>query len=131
MADNITARDAGGTTRTLATKELAGNVHSPKHTVVKQTGAEVDFATQATLALALAAIQALAPAGGAIAVTPNDGTDLADVRGIYVGTGGDLAVQIGGANRTFKNVTSGSTLPIKATRVRATGTTATDILALT
>lgn len=47
MADNITARDGGGATRTLATKELAGSVHVPKHIVVDITGATVDFATGA------------------------------------------------------------------------------------
>lgn len=47
MADNITARDASGTTRTLATKELSGGAHASKHVVVKSTGSEVDFATAA------------------------------------------------------------------------------------
>ena len=38
MADNITARDASGATKTLGTKEVAGSVHISKHTVVDQTG---------------------------------------------------------------------------------------------
>jgi len=56
MADNITARDASGTTRTLATKELSGGAHASKHVVVKSTGSEVDFATAAKQDAILAAL---------------------------------------------------------------------------
>lgn len=64
------------------------------------------------------------------AVTPSDSADLSDVtRGIYVGGAGDLTVAMSGTNVTISGVTSGTFLPIRATRVLATGTTATKITA--
>ncbi|WP_425105493.1 spike base protein, RCAP_Rcc01079 family [Ancylobacter sp.] len=72
-----------------------------------------------------------APASGIIAVTPSDTVDLATVsRGIFVGTGGNISLICGGTTGLFKNVPSGTTLPVCASRVRATGTTAADIIAL-
>lgn len=64
------------------------------------------------------------------AITPNDSADV-NARGLYVGTGGDLKVtpQVG-ADVTFKNVPSGTTLAIFVKRVLSTGTTAGDIVAL-
>ncbi len=73
------------------------------------------------------------PARAAAAVTPNDDTDLAGgCRGLYVGTGGDLALILAedSAAVTFKNAISGTVLPLCVKRVKATGTTATDIVAL-
>ncbi len=71
-------------------------------------------------------------ADGATAVTPSDSTELSNVRALYVGVAGDLAVVMknGGAAVTFKNAPIG-TLPIRVTKVMATNTTATNILALT
>ena len=52
---------------------------------------------------------------------PSDAADLAVTpKGIYVGTGGV----------TFRNLPSGSLLPVRARRVLATGTTAADMLVL-
>ncbi len=76
-----------------------------------------------------------APATLAIAVTPHNSNPLTDVpKALYVGVGGDI-VMVGSsntsaANTTFKNVPSGAILPFRAYYIRATGTTATDILAL-
>lgn len=74
------------------------------------------------------------PAYRAAAITPNDGTDLAFVtRGIYVGVTGDVAVNMAntpGANVIFKAVPAGSLLPLAVARVLATGTTATNIVAV-
>ena len=72
------------------------------------------------------------PAEDALPVSPSDDVDLTYVtRWIYVGAGGDLVViMANGVEATFANVTPGSLLPIRATRVKATGTTATLILAL-
>lgn len=73
------------------------------------------------------------PAGSAIAVTPSDATVIPVTRGLYVGTGGTLAVTMAGSQTvaTFTNVANGTLLPIQVTQVRATGTvSATDILAL-
>jgi hypothetical protein len=73
------------------------------------------------------------PALGWYAVTPSDSTDLATpARALYVGTGGNVALDDGDGHTAvvFKNVASGAVLPVRAVRVRATSTTATDIVAL-
>jgi hypothetical protein len=73
------------------------------------------------------------PAFAAIAVTPNDGADLANVsRGLWVGQGGDVAVILATdtASVIIANVSGGSLLPIRVKRVLATGTTATALVAL-
>lgn len=76
--------------------------------------------------------QLSAPATGAFAITPSDSTDFSTaVRGIYVGVGGDVVVvcKEGGAV-TFKNAVAGSVIPIRATRVNSTSTTATNLVGL-
>lgn len=72
------------------------------------------------------------PAENALAITPGDATDLAVApRALFVGQGGDLAVMmLGGETVTFGSCPAGCLLPIRVTRVRATGTTAGRILAL-
>jgi hypothetical protein len=73
------------------------------------------------------------PASFAVVVTPSDGTDLSFVtRAVYVGTGGDLNVDMDGdgATRLFVNVQSGSTLPISVRRIRSSSTSALNIMAL-
>lgn len=71
------------------------------------------------------------PADNAVAVTPNDSLDLpaAPCRALYIGASGNVSVVIGGNTVTFAGVPSG-VLPIRASRVRSTGTTATNIVAL-
>ncbi|RIA37865.1 hypothetical protein DFR49_3754 [Hephaestia caeni] len=73
-----------------------------------------------------------APAARAMAVTPHDDNALNDVpKALYVGTGGTIAMRgTGAADTVWKNVPSGTVLPFRARYVRATGTTAADILAL-
>lgn len=67
----------------------------------------------------------------AVAITKNDTTTFAATRGLYVGTGGDVAVEMaGGGTITFKNVAAGSLMPISVTKVLATGTVATDFVGL-
>ena len=51
-------------------------------------------------------------------------------RAIYVGGLGNLVAVIGGVPITFVGVLAGSVLPLSATRINATGTTATSIVAL-
>lgn len=72
------------------------------------------------------------PAQNAAAVTPSDGADLATAsRGLYVGGAGDVSiVTVGGATVTFAAVPGGTILPVRAARVRATGTTATNLIAM-
>jgi hypothetical protein len=72
------------------------------------------------------------PASNAAAITPNDTTDLGTVcRGIYVGGAGDLAViTAGGDTVTLTAVAVGVVYPLRVSRVLATGTTATNLVAV-
>lgn len=71
------------------------------------------------------------PARNAAAVTPNDGTDLPNAsRAILVGGGGTIAVVMAGGMSVTFTAQDGSVLPICASRIKATGTTATGIVVL-
>lgn len=73
------------------------------------------------------------PANALAAVVASDTTILSPTaRGLWVGTGGDIAIRCPGSSSavTIKNVPDGTLLPIKTARVYATGTTAADIVAL-
>ena len=71
------------------------------------------------------------PAYNGSAVVPNDSTDLpVTARALYVGSSGDLSlVTAGGSTLTLRNVPIGM-LPVRVARVRASGTTAADIVAV-
>lgn len=72
------------------------------------------------------------PARRAAAVTPNDSTDLSDVpRALWVGGAGDISLimQDDASAVTITGATVGYH-PLRAKRIRATGTTATNIVAL-
>ena len=77
-----------------------------------------------------------APARHVVPLAPSDVVDLAGTsKGIYVGAGGDVTLvavdaPAGAGGVTFRNLPSGSLLPVRARRVLATGTTAADMLAL-
>lgn len=76
-----------------------------------------------------------APATDAYAITPHDTNDLTVgrlPRAIFVGVGGNISVDFGtdATAVIFKNVPAGAVLPIRPSRVRSTGTTATDLVAL-
>lgn len=74
-----------------------------------------------------------APATRAVAVVASDVNPLADIpKALYVGTGGTLALRgvAGTTDTVWKNVPDGTVLPFRAQFVRATGTSAADILAL-
>lgn len=66
------------------------------------------------------------------AVTPCDSTLLSGVRALYIGGAGDVSVNFPGRSTAvvFVGVPAGTVLPVQAMRVRATGTTATSIVAL-
>lgn len=68
------------------------------------------------------------------AVTPSDTTDLPALTfGVYVGGAGNLTVDFADVNAKgilLAGVPAGSILPIQVVRVRQTGTTATNIVAL-
>lgn len=73
-----------------------------------------------------------APALAPYAVTPSDSIALPIVpRGIYVGTGGDVTLRGVGAvtDVTYRNLPDASYIAVRAAFVRATGTTATDLVA--
>ena len=73
------------------------------------------------------------PATAAIAVTPHDTNELAEYsRGIYLGVGGDVTVVMsnGGTAVLFKNLAGGIIHPIRAKIIKSTGTTATNIVAV-
>lgn len=69
------------------------------------------------------------------AVSTSDSADLAQIpKALFIGTGGNIALTLAndttGTSVTFKNVPSGTVLPVRPSRVWATNTTATDIVAL-
>jgi hypothetical protein len=72
------------------------------------------------------------PANGGVAVTPSDSADLTDTtRALYVGGDGNVSVIMrGGQTVTFTGMKAGVIYPLRVNRVRATGTTATGIVAL-
>lgn len=72
------------------------------------------------------------PALNAAAITTSDSAALANsTRGIYVGGAGDVKVDLGGSGTvTFAGVPAGTILPVRASKVYATGTTATNLVAL-
>ena len=77
--------------------------------------------------------QVSAPATRAVAVVPHDSNPLTDIpKALYVGTGGDIAMRgvNGSVDQVWKNVAAGAVLPFRAQFVRASGTTAADMLAL-
>lgn len=52
-------------------------------------------------------------------------------RGLYVGSGGNVTVEmVSGGIVTFTNIIAGTLLPIQVDRIYSTGTTATNLVAL-
>jgi len=85
------------------------------------------------MAAAEKAINPSAPYDGAAAITPHDSNASISgrPRGIYVGGAGAVKVDMeDGTTATFAAVPVGTFMPIKAVKVYATGTTATNLLAL-
>ena len=73
------------------------------------------------------------PGRRAFSITPDDNADLALLpRGLWVGGAGDISVILidDTAAVTFVGILAGSLLPIRAQRVRSTGTTATNIVGI-
>lgn len=72
------------------------------------------------------------PAVEAFLVVPNDTTPLkTDARSLWVGGAGDVKVDmVEGGTVTFVAVPAGTLLPVSVSAVYATGTTATNIIAL-
>ena len=72
------------------------------------------------------------PIENGYAVTTADGSDQPqDTRAIWVGGAGDVSVVTrGGDTITFSGVPAGTLIPVRARRIRTTGTTATLLLGL-
>ena len=73
------------------------------------------------------------PSRRALAVAPHDTNALTDIpKALYVGTAGNITMRgvDSSTDQVWKNVPAGALLPFRAQYLRATGTTATDILAL-
>lgn len=67
------------------------------------------------------------------AVTPHDTNPLSIVpKALYIGGAGDVVLRgvNSGSDVTFVGLAAGTILPVRASHVRATGTTATNIVAL-
>ena len=73
------------------------------------------------------------PASSGVSITTHDTTALTSVtRGVYVGGAGNITCRLLGSSVdvVFTAVPVGSLLPIRVSHVRATGTTATLLIAL-
>jgi len=70
------------------------------------------------------------PADDAELVTPNNSASIDLTRGLYIGTTGDVRVLTrAGTDIIIPNVPAGVTLSLRVTKVFATSTTASDIVA--
>ena len=80
----------------------------------------------------LGALNMMTPVAKAAAVVPADDGALTKVKGLYIGTGGDIKVDMeaSGTAITFKNIPDGTFLWIRVSRVYNTGTSASNIVAL-
>ena len=75
----------------------------------------------------------LSPSRAPFAITPHDANALPSVpKAIYVGTGGNVTLRgvEGSADVVLKNVANGQVIDVQAKYVRATGTTAADLVGL-
>jgi hypothetical protein len=73
-----------------------------------------------------------APAQSGFAITPNDAADLAaETRGLWVGASGDLSLVLASGDEvTMPGVVGGTLLPLRVRRVKASGTSATQLVGL-
>lgn len=84
-------------------------------------------------AFANAANSLISPAHDCFSIVPSDAGNLTKAtKAIYVGTGGDIVLRAVGSQNdvTFRNVIGGSILDIRVGAVRATGTSAADLVGL-
>jgi hypothetical protein len=71
------------------------------------------------------------PYRDAVSITPNDSTIIPVPRAVYVGGTGHLeVVMYGGSTVNFRSVPAGTVLDINVTKIKATNTTATYVVAL-
>ena len=74
------------------------------------------------------------PAKNSFSITPHATNEVGTYlpRAIYVGVGGDIAMRLvgDGADITWVGVPTGAVLPVRPLYIRATGTSATNIIGL-
>jgi hypothetical protein len=73
-----------------------------------------------------------APAQRGFTITPSDAVDLAaETRGLWIGASGDLALVLASGDEvTIAGAVGGTLLPLRVTRVKATGTSAAQLVGL-
>ncbi|NQX94812.1 MAG: hypothetical protein HRT64_07845 [Erythrobacter sp.] len=75
----------------------------------------------------------VAPASDCFAITPHDTDDLPKAtKALFIGVGGDVVLQpvSGSGDITFRNLPDGSVLDVRVRAIRATGTTAANLVGL-
>ncbi|WP_246750538.1 spike base protein, RCAP_Rcc01079 family [Martelella lutilitoris] len=113
--------DATGVQRPISAETNGDGALSPRHGLS-------DEATALIEAIRTAA-EIITPARQHAAVTPSDDNALVGVQSLYVGFGGAVAVELSGVTAIY-HCQSGTLLPVAAHKVLATGTTASEIVAL-
>ena len=137
-ADGAVHIDDGGNTITVdgtVTANLSATDNAVLDTIdavldtIKIDTEAIETATEATQA---AVEKTLYGTALAVNISSGDHSLGATYEAFYIGVGGDVSLDCvtSGANVVFKNVASGQLLPVRATVVNQTGTTATDIVAL-
>lgn len=74
-----------------------------------------------------------APSRNPFSISPDDEGGIVPLpKALYIGSGGDVTLRgvDGAADVVFRNVPDGSILDVRASHVRAAGTTASDIVGL-
>jgi len=137
-ADGAVHIDDGGNTITVdgtVTANLSATDNAVLDTIdavldtIKVDTEAIETATEATQA---AVEKTLYGTALAVNISGSDHSLGATYEAFYIGVGGDVSLDCAtsGSNIVFKNVASGQLLPVRATVVNQTGTTATDIVAL-
>jgi hypothetical protein len=79
----------------------------------------------------MASLNELKTGSGVIAITPADSNLAKNVRALYIGGGGDVAIVASdGTEATFSAFPAGKYLLTECKQVKATGTTATNIIGI-
>ncbi|AMM84818.1 hypothetical protein [Martelella sp. AD-3] len=113
--------DATGVQRPIAAETNPDGSISPRHGFSTEAAALVEAVRDA--------VEIVTPARRHRAVTPSDDAVLEDVLSVFVGFGGAIAIEAGGGVAVY-HCQSGTLLPVAAHKVLATGTTASEIVAL-
>jgi len=101
-------------------------------TVLDTIKTDTQLIETATIATQAAVEKTLYGTALAVNISGGDHSLGATYEAFYIGVGGDVSLDCvtSGTNIVFKNVASGQLLPVRATVVNQTATTATDIVAL-